>query len=74
MPLSPINFLNRTADVYPEKIAIIHGDERYTYQQYRQNVRRLASALIKRGVKPGNTVSVIAANIPAFLDAHMVYR
>ncbi|WP_448567559.1 acyl-CoA synthetase [Thalassotalea ganghwensis] len=70
MPLSPINFLNRTADVYPNKVAIIYGDQRFTYQQYRENVRRLASALIKRGVKPGNTVSVMAANIPAFLDAH----
>ncbi|GHE96453.1 acyl-CoA synthetase [Thalassotalea profundi] len=70
MPLSPINFLNRTADVYPNKTAIIHGSEKISYQKYRENVRCLASALIQRGVKPGNTVSIIAANIPAFLDAH----
>ncbi len=69
-PLTPINFLNRTADVYPDKVAIIHGEQRFTYKEYRQNVRRLASALIRRGVKPGDTVSVLAANIPAFLDAH----
>lgn len=69
-PLTPINFLNRTADVYPEKIAIIHGEQKITYQQYRSNVRKLASALIKKGVKTGDTVSIIAANIPAFLDAH----
>ena len=69
-PLTPINFLNRTADVYPEKIAIIHGEQKITYQQYRKNVRRLASALIKKGVKTGDTVSIIAANTPAFLDAH----
>ncbi len=69
-PLTPINFLNRTADVYPEKIAIIHGKQSITYAQYRKNVRRLASALIKYGVKPGQTVSIMAANIPAFLDAH----
>ena len=69
-PLTPINFLNRTADVHPNKIAIIHGQQRFTYQQYRANVRRLASALIKHGVKPGQTVSIMAANIPAFLDAH----
>lgn len=70
MPLSPINFLNRTADVYPNKTAIIHGSEKISYQQYRKNVRCLASALVQRGVKEGNTVSIIAANIPAFLDAH----
>ena len=69
-PLTPINFLNRTADVYPEKIAIIHGKQRITYDEYRKNVRRLASGLIKHGVKPGQTVSIMAANIPAFLDAH----
>ena len=69
-PLTPINFLNRTADVYPDKIAIIHGKKKFTYQQYRKNVRRLASSLIKMGVKPGQTVSILAANIPEFLDAH----
>lgn len=69
-PLTPINFLNRTADVHPEKIAIIHGQQKFTYDQYRKNVRRLASSLIKYGVKPGQTVSIMAANIPAFLDAH----
>ncbi len=69
-PLSPINFLNRTADVHPDKVAIIHGRQQFTYQQYRKNVRRLASALMQHGIKPGQTVSIMAANIPAFLDAH----
>ncbi|MFT6206307.1 MAG: fatty-acyl-CoA synthase, partial [Colwellia sp.] len=69
-PLTPINFLNRTADVHPERVAIIHGKQKITYREYRQNVRRLASALMQRGVKPGNTVAIMAANIPAFLDAH----
>lgn len=69
-PLTPINFLSRTADVYPDKVAIIHGKQKFTYQEYRENVCRLASSLIKFGVKPGQTVSVMAANIPAFLDAH----
>jgi fatty-acyl-CoA synthase len=69
-PLSPINFLNRTADVHPERVAIIHGDQKITYREYRKNVQRLASALIQHGVKPGDTVAIMAANIPAFLDAH----
>ncbi|GHF90368.1 acyl-CoA synthetase [Thalassotalea marina] len=69
-PLSPLNFLNRTADVYPDKVAIIHQDQNISYQTFRENVRRLASALIKQGVKTGDTVSIIAPNIPAFIDAH----
>ena len=69
-PLSPINFLNRTADVYPDKVAIIHGSQQITYKEFRKNVRRLASALCDLGVKPGNTVSILATNIPAFIDAH----
>ncbi len=70
LPLTPITFLQRTADVHPTRTAIIHGSEQFTYAEYLSNVNRLASALIKRGVKTGDTVSVIAANIPAFLDAH----
>ena len=70
LPLTPITFLQRTADVHPDRTAIIHGDDKYSYAEYLANVRRLASALINRGVKTGDTVSVIAANIPAFLDAH----
>lgn len=69
-PLTPINFLHRTAQVHPEKIAIIHGNKTFTYQEFLDNARRLASALIRRGVKTGDTVAIMAANIPAFLDAH----
>ena len=68
-PLTPLTFLDRTADVLPEKVAIVHGDTCTSYRQFRQNARRLASALIQRGVKPGDTVSILAANIPAFLEA-----
>lgn len=70
LPLSPVNFLNRTADVYPDKVAIVHGEQQITYRDFRRNVRKLASALVNNGVKPGDTVSIIAANIPAFIDAH----
>ena len=69
-PLSPVNFLNRTADTYPDKIAIIHGKQEVTYREFRENSRRLTSALIDLGVKPGDTVSILAANIPAFIYAH----
>ncbi|GLX86024.1 acyl-CoA synthetase [Thalassotalea loyana] len=69
-PLSPVNFLQRTAQVFPDRIAIIHGEQKITYKEYYHNVNRLASALIARGVQVGDTVTVMAANIPAFLEAH----
>lgn len=69
-PLSPVNFLQRTAQVFPDRIAIIHGEQKTTYKEYYHNVNRLASALIARGVQVGDTVTVMAANIPAFLEAH----
>ena len=69
-PLSPITYLERSAGVYPEKIAVIHGSERYTYAQLYERCRRLASALSRRGIGPGDTVSVMASNVPAMLEAH----
>ena len=68
-PLSPISFLQRSAEVYPDKAAIIH-DRAYSYAEFGERVRRLASALAQRGVGTGDTVSVMAANTPALLEAH----
>ncbi|MGH6619538.1 MAG: AMP-binding protein, partial [Alphaproteobacteria bacterium] len=69
-PLTPLTFLKRAALVYPDKTAIIHGDRLFTYRQFYERARRLASALSRRGVGKGDTVSVMAANVPALLDAH----
>ena len=69
-PLSPVGFLERSAMLYPNKVAIIHGDRRITYSEYLNNAKRLASALTSKGIKKGSTVSIMATNIPAFLDAH----
>lgn len=69
-PLTPLSFLSRAADIYKEKTAIVYGSESFTYKQFDINARRLASALTKIGVKKGDTVSVMAPNIPAFLDAN----
>ena len=69
VPLSPISFLKRSAEVYPDKPAVIH-DRVYSYAEFAERARRLASALTKRGVGLGDTVSVMAANIPALLEAH----
>src|SRR6185295_7211211 len=69
-PLSPLPFLERAAAVYPERIAIVHGAERFTYAEFYARARRLASALAARGIGPGDTVSVMLANTPPMLDAH----
>ncbi len=68
--LSPISFLHRSAAVYPDKLAVIHGEDRYTYRQFEERCLRLASALAARGIGPGDTVAVMAANTPALLEAH----
>src|SRR5688572_1044790 len=69
-PLSPIVFLPRAAEIYPERVAIVHGSVRYTYRQFLERARRLASALQKAGVKPGDVVSAMLPNIPPMLEAH----
>ena len=69
-PLSPIGFLERSAMIYPDKVAIIHGERKITYREYLANAKRLASALSAKGIKKGSTVSIMATNIPAFLDAN----
>ncbi|MDB5334706.1 MAG: acyl-CoA synthetase [Planctomycetaceae bacterium] len=68
--LSPLSFLPRAARTYPNRIAWIHGDRRVNYAEFYRRCRRLASALTAHGVRPGDTVSIMAANIPAMLEAH----
>ncbi|MES2945439.1 MAG: acyl-CoA synthetase [Pseudomonadota bacterium] len=70
VPLTPLRFLDRTADVYPQRIAIVHSDLRQTWARTRERCYRLASALVGLGVQPGDTVSVLAPNTPAMLEAH----
>lgn len=69
-PLSPLSFLRRTAEVFPDRLAVIHGRLRYSYAELYDRCRRLASALEQRGIKRGDTVAIIAANTPAHLEAH----
>ena len=70
LPLTPLRFLDRTADVYPDRVAVVHGALRQTWLQTRERCYRLASALVRMGVQPGDTVSVLAPNTPAMLEAH----
>src|SRR5215471_5268231 len=69
-PLTPLSFLERSALAYPEKTAIIHGDRRFTYAEFRERCHRLASALARRGIGEGDTVAIMAPNVPAMLEAH----
>ncbi len=70
VPLTPLSFLARSAATYPRKIAVIHGERRFTYAQFHARCRKLASALKRRGIKRGDTVAVMAPNVPALLEAH----
>jgi fatty-acyl-CoA synthase len=70
VPLSPLSFLKRTAQVYPNKTAVIHGARRWTWAEFDARCRRLASALAARGVGAGDTVAVLCPNVPALLEAH----
>ena len=68
--LSPISYLERSAFVYPNKIATVNGDVRRTWKETLGRCRQLASALTKVGVKKGEAVSIIASNLPEHFEAH----
>ena len=69
-PLTPLSFLARAAQVFPHHRAIVHGTQRWTYAQYYGRARQLASALSRRGIGVGDTVSVMLHNTPPMLEAH----
>ncbi|MGH7851470.1 MAG: AMP-binding protein, partial [Thermodesulfobacteriota bacterium] len=68
--LSPLTFIERAAAVFPRRTSLIHGDTRYTWKETCERSRLLASALIKLGIEKGDTVAVMAPNIPAHYEAH----
>ncbi|MEL7526803.1 MAG: acyl-CoA synthetase [Pseudomonadota bacterium] len=68
--LSPLSFLARAADVFPEKIAIVHGKQRTDYRTFYRRARQLASSLSKLGIGKNDTVSVMLSNVPPMLEAH----
>jgi len=68
--LSPLSFLARAAEVYPQRTAVIHGERRLTWAQTYQRCRRLASTLAGLGIGTGDTVAVMAPNVPAMFEAH----
>jgi fatty-acyl-CoA synthase len=68
--LTPLLFLERSADVFREKPAVIYGQTTFTYPEMRARVRRLASALARVGVQPGDRVAILCPNVPPMLEAH----
>ncbi|MBZ0225100.1 MAG: acyl-CoA synthetase [Comamonas sp.] len=69
-PLTPLMFIDRTAEVYPERLAIVHGDLRQTWSQTYDRCRRLASSLRRAGVGKNDTVAVMLPNTPPMVEAH----
>ncbi len=69
-PLSPLSFLKRAADVYPQYTALIHGQQKTNWADVYTRCVKLSSSLAKADVKPGDVVSIIAPNIPALFEAH----
>ena len=68
--LTPLRFLERSAEVYPDKVAIVHGDRRTSYRAFASEATRLAHALRASGIDPGDRVAYLCPNIPELLVAH----
>ena len=69
-PLSPLSFLQRSAEVYPNRLSIVHGSKQYTWSDTFKRSKQLASALTKKGVGKGDTVAVLCFNTPEIYEAH----
>ncbi|MDJ0857997.1 MAG: AMP-binding protein [Dinoroseobacter sp.] len=70
VPLTPLSHLQRAAKVFPEREALIYGDRKFTYRDFHARVSRLASALSKSGIAPGDVVATLLPNVPAQVEAH----
>ncbi|MDB5796917.1 MAG: acyl-CoA synthetase [Paucimonas sp.] len=68
--LTPLGFIERAGTVYPDRLAIVHGNFRATWRQAYERARRLASALTRQGIGPGDTVAVMLPNTPPMVDVH----
>ncbi len=69
-PITPLSFLERTAQVYPQRLAVVHGELRRTWGEVYARCRQLASALVRAGVGKGDTVAVMLPNTPPMVEAH----
>ncbi|MDZ4145441.1 MAG: acyl-CoA synthetase [Burkholderiales bacterium] len=69
-PLSPLSFIERTAEVYPDRTAVVHGALRRSWAQTYARCRQLASALTQHGIGKNDTVAVMLPNTPPMVEAH----
>ena len=70
-PLTPLAFLGRAAEVFPDREAVVYGERRMTYKQFSGEVTRVAHALLACGINPGERVAYLLPNIPEMLVAHV---
>ncbi|PPR53604.1 MAG: Long-chain-fatty-acid--CoA ligase, partial [Alphaproteobacteria bacterium MarineAlpha5_Bin6] len=70
VPLSPLSFISRVKDIYPNYESLVYGNRTYNWLQTYNRCTKFASALTKKGITKGNTVSIIAANTPELFEAH----
>jgi fatty-acyl-CoA synthase len=70
VPITPLSFLKRTAAVFPDRLAVVHGDHTATWAEVDIRARRLAAGLAARGIGAGDVVAVLAPNTPAFVEAN----
>ena len=70
VPLSPVSYLARAAAFFGNRTAVVHGARRISYAEFFARARRLAHALAKAGIRRGDTVAILAPNVPAMLEAH----
>ncbi len=69
-PLTPLSYLERASEVFPNQVAIVHGASSWTYREFWRRSLKLASALAKHGIGKGDTVSVMLSNTPPMLETH----
>ena len=70
VPLTPLSHLQRAADIFANREALVYGDQSWTYDEYHARVSRLASGLVQLGVKSGDVVSTLLPNVPSHAEAH----
>ena len=70
VPLSPLSFITRVKDIYPNYDSLVYGNRSYTWLETYNRCTKFASALAKKGITKGSTVSIIAANTPELFEAH----
>ena len=68
--LTPLSFLHRAADIYPQRESVLHGDRRFTWAQTRERCVRIASTLTQRGIGRNDTVAIFAFNTPEMIESH----